>query len=470
MGPVVRSATSPCRTSSSARVGDRERLEECVNDAAVRINSPMRMASPAPALPKVGDTIAGKYRIVRIIAEGGMGVVYEGVHKRLGQRFAIKVLYPHYSTNPSILTRFDREGRIASRLQGLNSARVFDIDTMPNGMLFLVMELLSGHDLEIELHQKKRLSVAEVADIVSQAAAGMSEAHALGVVHRDLKPANLFLARVPGSTRHIVKVLDFGISRVMHDSQKRVTEDHAQLGTALYMSPEQVRCAADVDARTDIWALGVIMYELLTGVPPFDGQVTEVLVQVATREVVPPRQHDPDIPEEIEGVIMRALERDPAARFQSMDELVDALRAWAPTESVESLALRIPRQAPPTLVEDEPPLLLTKPRTKRTFAIGVAAVTIALGATVLVGVATRAKAAEESASEPAAVAAPSVEVPVAVAAPVVTKPAATRADGHTSPSSSGDAPPPAARAIRRPPRPGRTAAPSPTAAVNPPRL
>jgi len=429
------------------------------------------MASPTPTLPKVGDTIAGKYRIVRVIAEGGMGVVYEGVHTRLGQRFAIKVLYPHYSTNPDIIMRFDREGRIASRLEGLNSARVFDIDTMPSGVLFLVMELLSGHDLEAELQRRKMLPVAEVADIVSQAASGMCEAHALGVVHRDLKPANLFLARVPGSERHIVKVLDFGISRVIHDSQKRVTSDHAQLGTALYMSPEQVRCAAEVDGRTDIWALGVIMYELLTGTPPFDGQVTDVLVQVATAEIVPPRKLRPDIPEEIERVIMRALERDPSRRFQTMDELVDALRPWGPTESVESLAVRIPRQPPPTLIENEATLLLTTPRKKRRFVIGGAAVAVALACVALIfGLGPRAKAETEARpalDEPSAAFAPSVTVPATPASTVMN--AIERGERTSVPAVTREAAPPAARVTRKHVRPPPTTAPAP-AAVNPPRL
>ncbi len=423
------------------------------------------MTSPVPTLPQVGETIAEKYRIVRVIAEGGMGVVYECMHKRLGQRFAIKVLYPHYSTNLDIITRFDREGRIASRLEGLNSARVFDIDAMPNGMLFLVMELLSGHDLEAELHNKKSLDVTEVADIVSQAAMGMREAHELGVVHRDLKPANLFLARVPGSERHIVKVLDFGISRVMHDSENRITSDHAQLGTALYMSPEQIRCAADVDGRTDIWALGVIMYELLTGTPPFSGQITDVLVQVATAEIVPPRQHRPDIPEELERVIMRALERDLDARFQTMADLVEALGPWMPAESVESLAMRIPRQPPPTLVEDDP-LPLTTTRKKRFAAFGAtAAVVVLVGILGVVGLTARARAGEHAPAaaridEAMPVAAPSVEVPVVAPSPVATNAAAA--------APTSEAPPPAARVIRRPARPTRT--PPAAATVNPRRL
>jgi serine/threonine protein kinase len=356
------------------------------------------MAASAPTLPTIGDTIDGKYTIIRVIAEGGMGVVYEGVHKRLDQRVAIKVLYPHYSANPDILARFDLEGRIASRLQGLNVTRVHDIDVMPNGILYMVMELLSGHDLETELQSRQQLPVSDVADIVTQAAMGMREAHALGVVHRDLKPANIFLCPIPGSHRKLVKVLDFGISRVMHDGNKRVTADFAMLGTALYMSPEQAKSAANVDARSDVWALGIIMYELLTGTPPFDGQLTEILVQVATATILSPRLIRPDIPEGLEQVIMRALERDPAKRFQSMDEVITALMPWVPEENVELLAQRIPRTPPPTVMEFE--RHAPGSAHKRTVIIGAGFTAAALLGFLLIGVAMRepAKAPIESSS------------------------------------------------------------------------
>ncbi len=368
------------------------------------------MVASAPSLPNVGDTIAGKYKLVRLIAEGGMGVVYEGVHKRLDQRVALKFLYPHYTTNEEICTRFDLEGRIASRLQGLNVARVYDIDALPNGVLYMVMELLSGHDLETELQSKGQLQVADVTDIITQAAIGMREAHALGVVHRDLKPANIFLTPIPDSTRYVAKVLDFGISRMVTGEAKRVTADLSLLGTALYMSPEQAKSSADVDARSDIWSLGIIMYELLTGQPPFEGQITDILVQVATAPIRSPRIARPDIPEGLERVILRALERDLRKRFQTMDELIVALQPYAPQESIELLAQRMPRAVDPTTLIDE------KPSTKkRSVAIGAGLLVAGLVGTLLIGLSLNARAKAQAPIEAQFEPLPSPVVPMSAA-------------------------------------------------------
>jgi eukaryotic-like serine/threonine-protein kinase len=290
------------------------------------------MAS-APELPKVGETIGGRFTLGRVLGEGGMGIVYEALDARTQRPCALKILFPEHCNVPQIVARFDREARVAAKLKGPNVARVLDVGALSNDLRYIAMELLVGRDLETELRTRGRLPVADAVDIVVQAATAMREAHALGVVHRDLKPANLFLVEDAESKRAIVKVLDFGISRLMGDESK-LTTDFSPLGTAVYMSPEQIESAARVDERTDVWALGVVLYELLAGRPPFDGQNTAVLVAVATKPVTPLSTVVDDVPPELEAVVMHALEKSPDARLQSMDELARALEPWAPAASI----------------------------------------------------------------------------------------------------------------------------------------
>jgi serine/threonine-protein kinase len=339
----------------------------------------------------------------------------------------------------------------------------------------MVMELLSGHDLEAELRKNRILPTELAADIVVQAAAGMRDAHALGVVHRDLKPANLFLCPVPDTGRFLVKVLDFGISRVIDDSEQKMTADYTTLGTALYMSPEQVRTASHVDGRSDIWSLGIILYELLTGRPPFDGKVTDVIVKVATAVIPPPRTVTPAIPAELEAVVMRCLERNPTRRYQTMDELIDALAPWTPKGGVDALVQRLPTVQPAMLLVTDPGR-----RRRRTRFVTSLAVLASLGGISLVALSIhhrRERAAgesctDESLASPAAGPASSVALArsPAAAAPAAFSPAAsTSAD----PRPEGDEPS-AARAgvtrprTRRPHRPLHPPPPSSGAAVEPP--
>src|SRR5688572_3320577 len=214
-----------------------------------------------PPLPEVGSVVAGKYSIVRLLGEGGMGLVYEAQHLRLRQSVALKMLLPSMLEHDVIISRFEREARSAGQLRSRHTARVMDVDTTPDGVPYMVMELLSGRDLAVELEQRTRLPIDEAADIILQACAAMIEAHSLGIIHRDLKPSNLFL-EMEGGTR-IVKVLDFGISKVQNERDAKLTDADVVVGTAMYMSPEQVKASHAVDARTDIWALGVIFYEML---------------------------------------------------------------------------------------------------------------------------------------------------------------------------------------------------------------
>src|SRR5436190_11965002 len=225
-----------------------------------------------PALPQVGTVIAGKYAIVRLLGEGGMGVVYEATHLRLRQSVAIKMLLPAMLAHDIIISRFEREARAAGQLRSRHAARIMDVDATAEGLPYMVMELFTGHDLAVELEHRQRLSIGEAADFMLQACAAMSEAHGLGIVHRDLKPSNLFIES-EGEAR-ILKVLDFGISKVQNERDAKLTDADVVVGTAMYMSPEQVRASHLVDARTDIWALGVIFYEMLAGRAPWIGTPT----------------------------------------------------------------------------------------------------------------------------------------------------------------------------------------------------
>lgn len=284
------------------------------------------------ALPRPGDAIAGKYSVVRMIGEGGMAVVYEAMHLRLRQRLAIKVLRPDMPDFEEVLARFEREARATAQLRSIHTARIVDVDTLPSGLPYIVMEYLEGLDLDAMLQKSGVLPVERAVDFVLQVADAMAEAHSLGIVHRDLKPANLFVCRA--GDRQLVKVLDFGISRADDDDdgRSRLTQAGQYFGTPCYASPEQLRSAGEADARSDVWSLGIILFELITGRPPFVGNSTSVIARVMTDPIPWPGDLRPDLPPDVARVIMRALKRDPAERFQSMRELADALSPFGPAQ------------------------------------------------------------------------------------------------------------------------------------------
>ncbi len=239
-------------------------------------------------LPAAGDVLGGKYVVERLIAEGGMGAVFEARHTRLGHRVAIKLLQPYTRIVPQIGDRFEREARAAAQIRSRNVARVIDVETLPDGAPFMVMELLEGHDLEAEIGTRGTIPPVEAVNYALEACAGMAEAHRLGIIHRDLKPANLFLSMEGGE--RVLKVLDFGISKLTADVDLKMTSTNSVLGTPLYMSPEQVRSAKHVDARSDIWSLGIILYEMLSGTVPFLGETANaVAASIVADEAVPPR-------------------------------------------------------------------------------------------------------------------------------------------------------------------------------------
>ncbi|HEY5373007.1 MAG TPA: serine/threonine-protein kinase [Polyangiaceae bacterium] len=287
------------------------------------------------ASPSVGDVIAGKYRLDSIIGTGGMGKVFSATHVELGQRVAIKVLTVEDddARRDEARERFLREGRATAALVSDHVVRVYDVGTLESGAPFMVMELLRGQDLALALARGGPLAVDLAAECVRQAAEAIACAHEQGIVHRDLKPSNLFLTqRSDGSA--LVKVLDFGISKNTQSAQEPITgsltETRSVLGTPFYMSPEQVRDAKKVDFRTDIWSLGLILHELLSGSPAFEGTTLPgVCASIAADPPAALRLKRAEVPVELEAVVLKCLEKDPARRFQAARELIPLLATFS---------------------------------------------------------------------------------------------------------------------------------------------
>jgi len=269
-----------------------------------------------------------------------MGVVVAAHHIGLDEKVAIKFLLPEMLSNADAVHRFAREARNAVKIKGEHMARVFDVGTLDTGAPYMVMEFLEGGDLHHWLQQRGPLRFEQAVDFILQACEAIAEAHSLGIIHRDLKPANLFLnKRRDGTT--MVKVLDFGISKVMDlhaTSSANVTASGLVMGTPGYMSPEQVRGTKGVDPRTDIWALGVILFELVTGARPFAGEtVGEVLAQILSDPPPSVRHYRADVPEGIGVVIAQCLERRVERRIQSVGELATTLVPFGPSNAKDSL-------------------------------------------------------------------------------------------------------------------------------------
>lgn len=276
-----------------------------------------------------GDILAGKYKVERVLAQGGMGVVVAAIHQQLEQRVALKFLLPEEMKNESVVGRFMREARAAVRLRSEHVARVLDVGTAETGSPYIVMEYLEGCDLSAVIASGEPISVRSAVSYVLQASEAVAEAHALGIVHRDLKPANLFLTHRPDGTP-CVKVLDFGISKLV-GRELAMTKTNALLGTPYYMSPEQLRSSRDADWRSDIWALGMVLYELLTGSVAYERETLPQLCMAIMHDPLPSaRDRRADIPEELNAVIERALAKDPSERYASLADFANALAPFSP--------------------------------------------------------------------------------------------------------------------------------------------
>ena len=292
-----------------------------------------------------GMLLAGKYRIERLLGEGGMGVVLGATNEALRQRVAIKLLRSGALSNSKALGRFEREARAAASLRSEHVARVLDVGKLEDGRPYMVMEYLEGRDLGDVIDQGPYLPVGELVDYVLQACEAIAEAHAAGIIHRDLKPRNLFLATTVDG-RPLIKVLDFGISKIEDSPEDMaLTRTTEIIGSPSYMSPEQLRASKEVDVRTDIWALGVILYELLSKKLPFTAVTVTELVAVVLMEPTPEiRKERSDVPEGLVYAINRCLAKRREDRFSSISELVGALAPFG-SGAVEGMAERVSRVA-----------------------------------------------------------------------------------------------------------------------------
>jgi eukaryotic-like serine/threonine-protein kinase len=277
---------------------------------------------------RAGDVLARKYRVERILGAGGMGVVVAARHELLRELVAIKLLSPERSLDKSFVRRFLSEARSTAKLKSEHVARLMDVGTLDEGTPYLVMELLEGHDLACVLNDRGPLPPARAVDYMLQACSGLAEAHRHGIVHRDLKPANLFLTTRPDGSP-LVKVLDFGLAKRFDDSVE-ATKTGQLVGSPNYMSPEQVSAPSSVDARVDVWALGVILYELVTGTRPFAGNtVSEIFALILHGNPPPLRERAPSLSPDLEAVINCCLEKDRERRFDNVESLSAALARFA---------------------------------------------------------------------------------------------------------------------------------------------
>lgn len=316
--------------------------------------------APVEGVPREGELIAGKYRMEAVLGKGGMGIVVAAQHLSLRQRVAMKFLLPEALKLPEAVTRFLREARAAAAIQCEYVARVIDVGTLDSGAPYMVMEYLTGIDLRALIRAYGPRAASEAVDHVLEACVAMAEAHALGIVHRDLKPSNLFLSDRPNASP-IVKVLDFGLSKPLNaetadGGDSSITETDVVMGSFHYMAPEQIRSMKNADTRSDIWALGTILYELITAHRPFEGStIPESLLMIAEDPPTPMDRFGVPVSERLQAVILRCLEKKRELRPQTIAELASMLEPFG-TSAARPLVERILRCQGKVRISEPPAL------------------------------------------------------------------------------------------------------------------
>jgi eukaryotic-like serine/threonine-protein kinase len=283
-----------------------------------------------------GEIFAGKYRVERILGEGGCGLVFAAQNLELNERVAVKLLKSASSDDSTHHERFFREARAAQKIRGDGIARVFVVDQLEDGDLFMVMEYLEGRDLRQEVLEDGKLGIADAVDCILQTCDVLGRAHAMGIIHRDIKSANLFSVRHADGRRHI-KVLDFGIARSLDPVDVSLTQSPQMMGSPLYMAPEQIVDGRTVDERTDIWGLGSTLFELLAGTTPFSAAtLLQILMRVQQQPPHDLRALRPEVPEGLREIVLRCLEKDREKRFPDVGSLAAALGRFRVAGSAES--------------------------------------------------------------------------------------------------------------------------------------